>query len=334
MTPVVSVKTIAVGLCAGLASAILVISPVGGTALAVPLTLVIGLPLVIASLGWGAPAAIIAVLAGVGALAAASPLLALDFAVFFAPPAVIGSHMLGLSRRIVADMSQPAPAGSAVEWYPLGRIAVLVAGAVVAGAVVMAIAHGFNPSDLTPEQIDRLTEAYATAVEAVGDQGTRPTKEDLQPALRELVPAMMSALPFVFCAVWTVVALANLYLGAWITAQSSRLARPWEDVAAFEPPRWVFGLFLAAAATTAMEGTAGSIAAALAGALAVVLILVGLAVVHTITRGWPVRVGLLAAIYVFVGLFALPLLLLGIAELFLRLRMRARRRALARRGPD
>ncbi|MDR3494608.1 MAG: DUF2232 domain-containing protein [Ancalomicrobiaceae bacterium] len=324
-----SFRTIAIGVVAGLASALLMLSPAGGSALAVPLTAAVGLPLVIVSLGWGTAAGIVAVVVASAATAFGHPLLALDFAVFFAPPAVVGSHLIGLARprpaAPVVDPGMPAPPKSDLEWYPLGRMAAIVALIAAAAAVGIAFFADFNPAALSAEQINDLTAIYA---QMMSEGGPAPTADDLA-AIRQGLPVMLALLPLIFTAVWTLIALINLYLGAWIAARSDKLARPWEDVAGFEPPLWATLAFFAAVAFSTFGGTFGALALALAGGFAMLHLLVGLGVAHTVTRGWALRVPLLITIYVLFGLFALPLLVIGLIERFARLRAWARGRALA-----
>ncbi|MDR3372308.1 MAG: hypothetical protein P4L98_01145 [Ancalomicrobiaceae bacterium] len=326
MRSTIPFRTIAIGVVAGLASALLMLSPAGGSALAVPLTAAVSLPLVIASLGWGTFAGVLGVVVASAATAALHPMLAVDFAIFFAPPALVGSHLIGLARpRSVAPPAadMPAPPNAGLEWYPLGRAAAIVAALSAAAAVGIAAVGGFNPADLSPDQIAVLATVYA---ELMSD-GAPTSAEDLA-AIRHGLPALLALLPFIFTAVWTLIAFINLYLGAWIAARSDRLARPWEDVAGLEPPLWATLAFFVALVFSTLTGTFGALAMALAGSLAMLHLVVGLGVVHTVTRGWTLRVPLLILVYVLFGLFALPLLGLGLVERVARLRAWARNRAL------
>ena len=92
-------------------------------------------------------------------------------------------------------------------------------------------------------------------------------------------------------------------------------------------PGWYWPLALTAAvASLFVPGEAGFAVRGLAMMLAVPLILQGLAVLHVISRGRPVRPALLAGVYIGLVLFfapaALALACLGIAEHFLTLRGR------------
>jgi len=321
MTFVASPKSFAVGLFAGLASALLVLSPVGGSTLAVPLTMLVELPLVIAALGWGTSVAVLSVLVATGTLLAISPTLALYFAVFLAPPAVIACHLIGLSRVVdgPADAAQTSATGPIVEWYPFGRALVVLALLVVAGGVVVSLVEGFDPSAFTAEETRTFARAYAEAMVEVDPTADVNQLTDL---LQPTLALVLRILPFAFTATWTLIGALNLGLGLWITAKSGNLIRPREDLAAFELPRSVTPVLIAAGLASLAGGPFGAIAAAIAGAAAALLLIAGLAVLHTITRPLSFRLPLLVLTYLFLGLWSLPLLVVGILEPYLVLRKR------------
>ena len=315
MTLSVTPAHIAVGFAAGLASALMALSPLGGTGLAVPLSAMTGLPLAIATLGWGTMAGLIATLAGTVALAAIHPVLAVNFLAFMAPPAVIGSHYIGLARPLSGE-------GAAIEWYPLERVAVIQATLVVIGAVVSAVASQFNPAALSPEQLAALSQAYSEAM-----QGTEPGfgREDaarLQAAVRDLLPSAFAVLPLVFTAIWTIVAIVTLYLGARIVSLSGRLARPWPRLEMTALPGWLAPVAVVGLGGATLGGPLGSIAMAVAGATLALMFLSGLAVLHVLTRRVPGRMAILTVVYLLIGLFTVPLLILGALEPILTLRRR------------
>jgi hypothetical protein len=318
MTFVVSTRLIAVGICAGLASALLVLSPVGGSLLAVPLTILVDLPLVIAALGWGTSSAIAGVLAGTGTLLAVSPSLALYLVVFLAPVAVIGSHLVGLSRQS-DEAATPDFTLQTTEWYPLGRVLMIVAFLVVAGAIVVCVLNGFDPSAISADKMTVLAHDYA---EAMAQVDTTVSTDDLTKMLAPAIETTLRLLPFAFTLTWTVVGAFNLGLGIWITTRSGNLLRPREDLAAFDLPRLVAPVFVVALVVGFTGGVIGAMASALAGAMAGLLLLAGLSVLHTLTRPLSFRLPLLVLVYLFLGLCALPLIVVGILEPYTHLRRR------------
>jgi len=326
MTFVVSPRSIVVGIFAGLASALLVLSPVGGSMLAVPLTVLTALPLVIASLGWGTSSGIIGVLAGTGALLAISPSLALYFMLFLAPAAVIGSHMIGLARRRESDgpHSVTSPA-TEMEWYPLGRVLTIVACLVVLGGVLLCVLNGFDPSAISPDATKALAHDYA---EAMGEVDDGISTDQLTDMFVPAIAIMFRLLPFAFTMTWTLIGAFNLGLGIWITTKSGNLVRPREDLAAFDLQLFVTPTFAIALAIWFAGGLIGAVAAAVAGSMAALLLLAGLAVLHTVTRQLSFRLPLLVLVYLFLGVCSVPLLIVGMLEPYTRLRQRV-----SARGP-
>jgi hypothetical protein len=319
--------TIGIGVAAGLASALLMISQLGGTELAVLLSMLVGLPLVIVSLGWGTGAGIIAVLTAAAALAGFELLTAYDFVVFLAPPMVIGCHLLGLARPAAAPSASPSPlttslASPPLEWYPLGRVVAVVTAVLVPGAVLLAIGFGYGPSTFGAAEAHALAAAYA---QAMHDSDSTASVDALTSEFEPTIAAIFGLAPMLVTSLWSMINLTNLYLGAVIVYRSGRLSRPWDDLAGMEPPLWATGVLLIGGIAWQFGGTIGAVGMATVGAFATIPILVGLGVVHTVTRGWRLRIAILIVVYVFGGLFSLPLLLLGLVEPVLQVRARWRR---------
>ncbi len=92
-------------------------------------------------------------------------------------------------------------------------------------------------------------------------------------------------------------------------------------------PNEVLAAFPVTAALAFIPGPVGEIAAAFAGAFACGIVLVGLAVLHAVTRGTATRIPLLVLAYlllIFSGLPIVLFVLLGAAETFFHLRARGR----------
>lgn len=323
MPRIVSPMSIAVGVGAGVASSLLVLSPVGGSTLAVPLTMITPLPLIIGALGWGTFAASAGALAGLLLLLAVAPGLAVYFACFIVPPALLGSHLIGLARP---DLSEEAVSASfarkqpARQWYPLGHVLIAVSGAVAIGSAIVAIASGFDPSTISPERAHAITKAY---IDAMGDDQAGASRADVAAAIEPTVMLMMRILPFAFVATWTLIFAFNFALGYWISLKSGNLVRPGEDLAAIDIPRPVAVVAVLAIGLSAMGGHVGAVAGAIGGASIGLLLLGGLAVVHTLTRRLSFRLPLLVLIYLFLTILSLPIVILGVLEPYIRLRKRA-----------
>jgi hypothetical protein len=189
----------------------------------------------------------------------------------------------------------------------------------VIGAIAVSITDGFDPSAMSDATTRAFAEQYATDVKSTDDAVSIAELADtLQPA----VSAMLRILPFAFTMTWTLVASLNLGLGIWATKTSGNLLRPGENLAAIDFPRAVGAIFVASVLVSLLGGRIGAIGGAFAGSMAALLLLAGLSVLHTITRTLSFRLPLLVIVYLFLGLAAVPLLLVGAAEPYARLRDR------------
>ncbi len=112
--------------------------------------------------------------------------------------------------------------------------------------------------------------------------------------------------------------LINMWLAGRITFASGRLQRPWPDLAAIAYPTGAPLLLAVATGAAFMTGLPGLIAAGFAGPLFFAYVLMGLAVVHFVTRGRPWRPfalwALYAALFIMNTIASLAIALLGLAE--------------------
>ncbi len=112
--------------------------------------------------------------------------------------------------------------------------------------------------------------------------------------------------------------LFNLWLAGRITMASERLPRPWPDLAAIVYPPITPLLLALATGAAFLPGLPGLAAAGFAGPLFLAYVLLGLAVVHFMTRGRAWRPfalwGLYASLFIMNTLASLAIALLGLAE--------------------
>jgi hypothetical protein len=298
------IQLVLVGLGAGAAAALLFASVASGSIAAVILFYLAPLPIAIAALGWGH-------LSGLIAAAVATTVVALLSGIFFiaVPVIAFGAWWLGY----LALLARPAGngGGGALEWYPMGRLALWAA---LLGTLVVAA--------------------------AVPNFGT--DQESLQAALRKtyerilrdqtLIDILVVAVPPAAAVFSTVTNLFNLWLAARIVRISGRLARPWPDLAALSLPPLSAGLLAAAIAGSFLPDLAGVLFGAFAASLLMAFAVLGFAVLHAITRGMGSRAIVLAGVYGLTIVFGWPVLamsLLGLAEIVLNIRGRVARK----RGP-
>lgn len=312
MTRVISAPSFLVGIGAGLASALLFASLVGGSMAALPLFLLAPLPLAIAAFGWGTPAGLVA-----GAVA----ILAVGFGFGFpsmiavllidVAPMLIAVHLLGLAR-----LTDPDDAEAPREWYPIGRALVAVVIVVCVATLVGGFAIGFDVEETTAQVLATYRHVMST-----GGSVPVPASTELEPFVRNTVQLM----PAFFPAFGVLVTVLELWVASRIVRKSGRLARPAEDLAAVELPIAAGFVFAATTALAFVGGTLGVIASVIAGALFSAHLLVGMGVLQTVTRGSGMRIIILAFVYGIALLFTLPAALIalaGLAEPFTALRRR------------
>jgi hypothetical protein len=118
----------------------------------------------------------------------------------------------------------------------------------------------------------------------------------------------------------------NLWLAGQVVRLSGRLKRPWPDLSALSVPPLAAAAFAAVIAVTFVPDLPGLVASLFAATLAVAFAIVGLAVMHTLTRRMGGRSVLLSFAYAIIVLQGWPILimtLIGLAETLFGLRARA-----------
>ena len=319
---------ILIGLAGGLASAALfVAATISGGAISggmdgrVLLYFMAPLPAFLAGLGWGPIAALTAALAaGLGCGLLRGLTAGLMVLVSQGLPMALVCYLAQLNRGPALPAGPVAPDGAAAaiatntEWYPVGRL--------VAAAVLMAGGFAFLTVLLLGD-IDELRTFMRKFVETVFKQmpGFKDRKIE-EPEVQSLTEIMLYAFPAAMALTWLGTFLMNFYIAGRITLASGRLARPWPDLAAMAFPRgFGFGLALALGLAGAVTGTPALLASGFAGAILFAYLLMGLAILHHVSRGKPARPFMLWGVYV--GLIVLNpwggivLALLGLLEPFL-----------------
>jgi hypothetical protein len=297
-------------LAAGLISAVVFASATtGALLLRVVLFFLTPLSLYLAGLGLGTVAAAIAAIAATATvLLMANPLAAEVYAISTALPAVVVTRLALLSRE----------QGEVREWYPIGRIVVIAA--VFAGIFAM-IALVLMGGD-----VDTLTKMLRTVVESFvkTELAEIPGAPEINAdQIDEITRSTLSSLPWALGLLAMATILLNLWLAGRITLASGRLMRPWPDLAKFAMPARATFALLVAIGLSLLGGMTGLLAAAVAAPFTLAFGLVGLGVVHTLTRNSPWRSFILAALYagvVFVPHIGLLLAIAGLAETVFRYR--------------
>ena len=315
------VQIILIGIGAGLASALLFASIASGLVISLALVNLAPLPIMIAGLGWSHWASIIAAFV-------ASTGLSLTFKggseIF--PTFLLGIGLPSWWLCYLAMLARPAktPAGNSLEWYPVGRLVIwtaILSGLVIAGillskgtsedAIRSALRKGF-------EKIFRLSEAQIE-VSGLNDFNRR-------------IDALVTIAPAAGAVSITLLNLMTFWLAGRIVNISGRLRRPWPDLSAMTFPAVTRNLLAVTMVCVLLAGLIGMISSVFAASLATAYAVLGLAVLHAITRSMNGRGLVLTGVYVTI-VFIWPVLLLfavlGLADAAFNIRGRVGKR----RGP-
>ena len=308
-------QTILIGLGAGAAAALLFATVVSGALLAILLFYMAPLPILIAALGWNHWAGLLAALvaaAGLGAIF--HPLLF----VFFLAAVGLPAWWLGY-LALLARPSAAAPDG--LDWYPAGNLVLRAAllGAVVVTAGILYL--GTDESTFRAALRSGIERAFQVNRPSEGGQISIPGVGDPQ----RLIEFLVMVLPPAAAVLATLTNLLNLWSAGHIVRISGRLRRPWPDLSAIRFPAYAPLLVALALLGSFLPGLAGTIAGVFAAALLIAFAVMGLAVLHAITRGMRGRLAMLLGTYVLLAIVQWPILviaLLGLAETGINLRGR------------
>ena len=325
-------QLLVIGVGAGVVTALLFASVASGALLSIFLFYLAPLPIMIAALGWSSLAGLIgAVTAAAGLAFTFGTFFFFSFLVIVGLPAWWLCRLALLSRTVDAPaMAGPAAAPGDLEWYPPGRLvmwAAILASAVVAAAILYAASSTDNFHTGLRNAFERVLRLQ-TGTPAGSPLVMRGVSN---PEL--LLDVMVTVVPLLAAVLTTVTHLFNLWLAGRVVSVSGRLRRPWPDLPMLTLPKQA-PLFLAGAiALSFLPGVLGTVATVFAAALLMAFAILGLAVLHAITRGTGSRYFMLAGIYGAVFVFSwpvIPLALFGLAEAAFNIRDRFPN---ARHGP-
>ncbi|MCS0501749.1 DUF2232 domain-containing protein [Ancylobacter mangrovi] len=300
-----------IALGAGAASALLVATVATGSALAVPLFYLAPLPVLIVGLGWSQLAALVAA-------SAAAVAIGLFFGLELLLAYVAGVGLPAYVLAYLALMAKQETPDGPLEWFPIGRV---VLASAVLGCIAVAALIPLVAGDV---------EGYQAALRTLFEAMLQQPADGPSPDAERLIDLLVTVMPPAAAVVTMMTQLANLWLAAHAARVSGRLMRPWPDLAAIQVPLatvvLLLGAFVAAAVSS---GFVGLLAELLGATLIMAFALIGLAVIHWITRGAAGRSLVIATVWIAALALGWPfgvLALLGIAETLFGLRGRFRRR--------
>ena len=298
-------KLTAAVVAAGAASAVLYGAVLFSGMSAVPFAFFAQLPLFVAGLSFGWPAAALAGGVGSAGIAALGGLsLAATFALMLAGPVAI------LCQRALRHRT--APDGS-TQWYPPGRLA----GDATLLALAVALGHAVLLASLG-EEMQALLRGRL-------DPGTVPLTPE-EEAMREVVRAIVPVLPGFAGGQWLWMLTINGALGQWIARRAGTAWRPSPRMADLELPGWMTGLFALAVIGSLLPGLSGAIGANAVVVLLAAYTLGGLAIVHAAAARWGNPALALTTVYLAslltLGAPLLPIAAAGVLEPWMKLRAR------------
>jgi hypothetical protein len=307
---------------AGFAAALLFAVMAKGTLLAMALAYLAPLPIIISALGWGLDmGALSAAIASLAAAFVVDPLSGALFAASIALPA----WLLGLA--CLSPRPWPRRAGAAAagdKWFPVGGIVTVAAllGAAIGAGALAALVFVYG--------------GYGEGVEALAAELAPDLREALDGAMslpdgvtfQQFAALIVRLSPAVLAATTCLMLCANLYAGARAVQLSQRLKRPWSNLpeAIVLPAALGAALVACIGLALALPGGAGHLAWVGVGALGCAQVMQGLATIHSLSRGLPARIPMLAALYlvcIIAVRWSLPTLaFIGLLESLLSLRAR------------
>jgi hypothetical protein len=310
------IAIILIGLAAGCASALMFASIISGALISLLLFYLAPLPLMVAALGWGPIAATIGGIVAASGLGAIFGLpYCIAFVITVALPAWWLGHLALLGRPLPATAPEggSAPAAVQLEWYPIGRILLWIAGFAALTTIAAMLTLGTDAETITNSLRRGLLRILgARDAASAGD-----------------IERWVAALAVIAPAAATIVAMMTLTLNLWlagkITATSGRLHRPWPDLKSAELPPMTLVALSVALAFCFIGGLAAMFAQITTTALMMAYGLTGFAVLHTLTLALKSRVFWLCCTYAIVVAFGWPVLamiVLGLADAVFGIRQR------------
>lgn len=294
-----------IALIAGAASALMFASIISGALISLVLFYLAPLPLMVAAIGWGP---LCASLGGIAAAIGLGALFGLPYCIAFAVTIALPAWWLGhlvLLSRPVGPVASDAVTEPELEWYPVGRILLWLAGFATLTTIAALLTLGTDAETILGTLRRGLMRLLrATDPQSAGEAG-------------QFVDALVRIAPAGATIIAMMTLTLNLWLSAKVTATSGRLRRPWPDMRTAELPPMTLVALCIALAFCFTSGLLAIVAQITAAALMMGYALTGFAVLHTLTLALRSRTFWLGSTYAVVVVFGWPVIamvILGLAD--------------------
>ena len=292
------------GILAGICAAFLTLGATAQSSMSFLLYAASAMPVLVAGLGWGNAAAIVAVLSAgfLGALAV-SPLFAVTIAIFTLIPAGWLSHLANLARP-AAEIGGPE---DLMAWYPLSGIVLHLCGLITVSVIILGTMIGYGP-ELVSQMVDLMMASV---------QASESTFKPDPAALSQTKSLLVLMLPMIQGGLWVMLLFAAYYFASRMVRSFGKGLRPREDIAAaLRMHRNAIFIFLGGIVLTFFGGIAAMVGAVLCGTFGAGFIMAGYASLHHRSKGKDWRLPVLVLAYLS-AVFMFPLffiLLLGLSD--------------------
>lgn len=292
------------GILAGICAAFLTLGATAQSSMSFLLYAASAMPVLVAGLGWGNAAAIVAVLSAgfLGALAV-SPLFAVTIAIFTLIPAGWLSHLANLARP-AAEIGGPE---DLMAWYPLSGIVLHLCGLITVSVIILGTMIGYGP-ELVSQMVDLMMASV---------QASESTFKPDPAALSQTKSLLVLMLPMIQGGLWVMLLFAAYYFASRIVRSFGKGLRPREDIAAaLRMHRNAIFIFLGGIVLTFFGGVPAMVGAVLCGTFGAGFIMAGYASLHHRSKGKDWRLPVLILAYLS-AIFMFPLfliLLLGLSD--------------------
>ncbi|QWG21541.1 DUF2232 domain-containing protein [Bradyrhizobium sediminis] len=311
------IMIVLIAIAAGCASALMFASIVSGALISLLLFYLAPLPLMVAGLGWGPLSATIG---GIAAATGLGAIFGLPYCIAFVLTVALPAWWLGHLALLGRPMANGAPSGDgatrvtpALEWYPIGRILLWIAGFAALTTMAALLTLGSDA--------DTITGALKRGLMRI----LGPRNATSRGEIERWVDALVIIAPAAAAIVAMMTLTLNLWLAARITSTSGRLHRPWPDLKSAELPPMTLVALSVAIAFCFTGGLLAILAQIVSAVLMMAYAITGFAVLHTLTLALKSRALWLSCAYAIVVVFGWPVLAmvaLGVADAIFGFRQR------------